>query len=109
MSWRDWSLLTSPVFRKNPDLVRREIADETILVPFRGQLASLQKIHVLSPVAAFIWEEIDGYRDLEAILQAVLDRFNVGAEQARQDVEVFLAELEEARLVARVEGSSDRG
>ncbi len=101
--------MTSPVFRKSPDLVRREIAEETILVPFRGQLASLQQIHVLSPVAALIWEEIDGCRDQEAILQAVLDRFSVSAEQARRDLEAFLAELEGARLVERVEGSGDRG
>lgn len=95
------------VFRKSDELITREIAEETILVPVKGTLASLQQIHVLSPVAAFIWERLDGVHDLAAIQRAILERFDVSAKQARADLDELVAELERAKLIVAVEDRAD--
>jgi len=92
-------------------LVGREIAGETILVPVRGDLATLQRSFVMNPVAAHVWRRLDGKTSLGAILDEVLERFEVGAEQARADLEEFVADLHRSELVAEVpdpEGESLR-
>jgi hypothetical protein len=95
--------VTARVFKKGEGLAAREIAGETILVPFKGELASLQQIHVLSPVAAFIWEQIDGARSVEAIHAGVLERFDVLPQQARDDLEELIDALLKSRLIEAVE------
>ncbi|MFP4476238.1 MAG: PqqD family protein [Desulfatibacillaceae bacterium] len=91
----------SAVYRKTGELVRRRIADETLLVPVRGRIADLQRIYALGPVAEFIWEAIDGDRSAEEVRDLVLDAFDVGAEQAGSDVLEFLESLAGAGLVER--------
>ena len=96
--------MSSPIYRKTESLVTREIAGETILVPVRGTLASLQQIFVMNPVAAFAWQRLDGETSLEEILEGVLDRFEVASEQARNDLEELFSALDQAELVARIPG-----
>jgi len=74
------------VLRKSDELVTREVAGETILVPIRGTLASLQQIFVLNPVAAFIWEQLDGERSLDEICEGILERFDTTPATARSDL-----------------------
>ncbi len=92
-------VLNQLTFVKNESVVRREIAGETILVPIKGTLASLQQIFVLNPVAAFIWERLDGRTELGAIFAGIVERFEVAPEEARADLEEFLAALEKAGLI----------
>jgi hypothetical protein len=46
------------VYRKKKDLVTREIAGETLIVPTRGNLADMQRIFALNGVAGFIWQHL---------------------------------------------------
>lgn len=87
------------VLKKREDVVTREIAGETILVPIRGKLVDMQKIFCLDPVAAFIWEHLDGRRTLAAVRDAVLDKFDVQQERAEADIQEFVAQLAEADLI----------
>jgi hypothetical protein len=50
------------VYRKKKDLVTREIAGETLIVPTRGNLADMQRIFALDGVAAFIWQHLERER-----------------------------------------------
>jgi methyltransferase-like protein len=87
------------VLSKNSSLVTREIADETLVVPISGELAHLQEIFVMNPVAAFIWEHLDGEQTLAAILELVLDHFDVTPEEARADLVDFVRILQEHSLI----------
>jgi hypothetical protein len=96
------------VFRKSDELVKREVAGETILVPIRGTLATLQQIFVLNPVAAFIWEQLDGKRSLQEICEGVLARFDVTPAAARIDLLELVDGLLRAGLIAeRARGDQD--
>ncbi len=87
------------VFCKREELVTREIAGEVILVPVRGKLAQLQQIFVLSEVGAFIWSQIDGRRNLDAVLAGIVDSFDVTSDEAEADLCEYVGSLEEAGLI----------
>jgi hypothetical protein len=82
-------------FFKDPTFVYRRIADECILVPIRGQMADLNYIYVLNPVANRIWELIDGQNRVMDIQAQIAAEFDAGSQEVGQDLEEFLAELAE--------------
>jgi hypothetical protein len=87
--------------RKKEDLLTRQIAGETIVVPIRGKLADMQRIFALNPVAEFIWERMDGHKSVAEISGELSDRFEVSETQARSDVLAFVSELAEAGLIEK--------
>ena len=88
-----------------PDLVTREVLDETLVVPIRAGAADLQALYVLNPTGAYLWRQLDGQRTATELAEALCARFDVDSQAARQDVEDFLASLEEAGLAADVSAS----
>jgi hypothetical protein len=87
------------VFIKAEEIVARKIAGETLLVPIRGELANMQRIFSLDPVAEYVWEQLDGERPVERICEAVLEAFDVTRRQVEVDIPEFIEELLEAGLV----------
>jgi len=73
------------------EVVRREIAGETILVPIRGSAADMRRMYSLNPTAAFVWERIDGRRTLGEIVDELLAAFAGEPAAAQADVEAFVA------------------
>ncbi len=86
-------------FSKKENIVTRRIAGETLLVPIYGDLANMERIFALDPVAAFIWEQLNGERSLKDIRDEVLGTFDVNEEQAETDIFEFIEELLEAKLI----------
>jgi hypothetical protein len=87
------------VLAKREEIVSREIAGETILVPIRGKLVDLQRIFSVNPVGAHIWKGLDGATTLAEIRDSVVDAFEVERDQADADIQEFVAELLEAELI----------
>lgn len=87
-----------PASKKN-EYVSRDVAGETILLPVRSGVASLESIYTLNEVARTIWDLIDGERTAEAIAEELARRFDVSAEEALADVSEFLDDLAGAGLV----------
>jgi hypothetical protein len=86
-------------FKQEAHVVTREIVGETILVPIQGKLADMQRIFTLNDVGAYIWSNLDGSKDLEAICQGLAIEFDVRREQAECDLNEFISELVEAELI----------
>ena len=53
----------------------------------------------LGEVGGFIWGQFDGSQDLEAIAEAVADRFEVTVEEAGRDLIEFAAMLADLGLI----------
>lgn len=87
------------VFRREDGVVQRDIAGETLLIPVRGQLAALADIFALNPVGVYIWQQIDGQRDLGAILHALIGEFSVEPAEAHADLLGYIQELRSAGLI----------
>ncbi len=65
----------------------------------KGQLAQLQQIFALNPVAAHVWDCLDGESDLAAVLDGIVHSFEVEPEVARSDLLELVDELNNAELI----------
>jgi len=90
------------IFKKKNEIVSREIAGETILVPISGKLADMQRIFSLNPVAEYIWNRLNGERNLQEISDSILSVFDMEKEQVDADVQEFIAELLKEDLITGV-------
>jgi hypothetical protein len=81
------------VFARSDRMVGRQVADEFILVPLVGKGADVDSILNLNRVGTFIWEALDGVRDGDAIVDALVARFEVDRERAALDYLDFVAKL----------------
>ncbi|HXK11053.1 MAG TPA: PqqD family protein [Vicinamibacteria bacterium] len=89
------------VYARREDVLLRAVAGEHLLVPVRRDVADMQAIFGLNRIGAYIWELLDGQRTLASVLAAVLDRFDVGAEEAAADLGSFVEQLNGAGIVER--------
>lgn len=90
------------VFARSDDVVCRQVGAETILVPIRSNVGSLESVFVLSPVAARIWSLMDGATPVDGIVDRVCDEFEVERDTADHDVRELLDSLCEATLARPV-------
>ena len=88
------------VYRKNDDMVFRKIGDEYILVPVTRDVGDLAHIYTLNPVAARIWELVDGRRRAGDIRDEIAKEFEVSPPQAQTDLFEYLRQLEELKAVS---------
>jgi hypothetical protein len=89
-------------FRRKERVTGREIAGESFLIPICGKPVDLDNIFVLNPLAGFIWEKLDGATTLEAIIDDIVESFEVTPEQARIDAVEFIGQLLRNDLVEEV-------
>ena len=90
------------VYARTPDIVPRQIAGDTILVAVRGELARLERIHVLNTVGEHVWGILDGKRTVAEVASNVCEIFDIDETTALADVTDFLADLEDAGLATVV-------
>jgi hypothetical protein len=86
-------------YSRNHDVVNRTIAGETILVPIKNHTGNLGSIYTLNEIGGLIWEMIDGHTPLQKIVESVVATYHVTADEALQDVSIFLTNLESAGLI----------
>jgi hypothetical protein len=81
---------------------RREGVSETEI---DGELVLLDTstgaLHVLNRVGAAVWSELDGKRDVEAIIAELSNVAGADVERVRQDVMTFLDELGRGGLLSQ--------
>jgi len=79
----------------------RDVAGEHLLVPIRRNVADLQAIFALNGIGVYIWGLLDGQRSLHAVLAAVLERYDVSADEAAADLHAFVERLTKAGVIER--------
>jgi len=86
-------------YRKNPDIVSRKIADETVLVPVRRRIGDIESIFTLDEVGSYIWVLIDGQRQVSQIKERITEEFDVTGQRAEEDIVELLKQLEEVEAI----------
>lgn len=81
------------------DMITREIAGETILVPVGASAIKYNGLITLNEVGAFLWARLPGAADEAALVDAVLEEYEVSREEASSDVAEFIAQLKELKIV----------
>ena len=84
------------VFDKAPQIDHRTIGGEGFIVS-PGQA----EVHALNPVAAHVFEQLDGRKTVQQVLDAVVAEFEVEIPVAERDVLAFLLLLESKGLASR--------
>jgi hypothetical protein len=99
----DTALRLVDVFERSDRIVGRRLADEYILVPLVSRGADVDSIFNLNRVGALIWERLDGRTSGEAVVEAIIERFEVDAKRAASDYAEFIEKLVAIEAVRRVE------
>ena len=99
----DTALRLGEVFERSERIVGRRLADEYILVPLVSRGADVDSIFNLNRIGALIWERLDGRTSGEAVVEAIVERFEVDAKRAASDYAEFIEKLVSIEAVRRVE------
>lgn len=75
------------------ELIKREIAGDTILVPVGSSLYDSNGLFALNELGSFIWDLLPTANCEEDILSAILGEYEVSREEAQQDLREFLDKL----------------
>lgn len=81
------------------DLIKREIAGDTILIPVGKTVYDNNGLFVLNELGAFLWDRLPEAEGEEDLLRAVLAEYEVSEEEAGADITDFLAKLREMGIL----------
>ena len=87
------------VFSHSPLIVTRKTGNEYVLVPVTNNIADMISVYTLNDTGAFIWELIDGIRNVEEIIEALVAEYNIGKETATADVFEFAENLKNYLII----------
>ena len=79
-------------YARNPGVIARRIAGETILVPIHQHTGEMA-LFTLNEVGTFVWERLDGERPLSSITEEIEAIFEVETRRASGDVLEFVERL----------------
>ena len=81
------------------ELIKRDIAGDTILVPVGKTVYDSNGLFVLNELGAFIWDLLPKVETEEEIVAAVLEEYEVTAQEAAVDIAEFLDKLREMEII----------
>ncbi|MBR6534382.1 MAG: PqqD family protein [Clostridia bacterium] len=80
-------------------LIQRQIAGETILVPVGKTVYESKGLFVLNELGSFIWDILPQVQSKEEIVEAILNEYDVDKAIAEQDTEKFLQKLTDLGVI----------
>ncbi len=79
--------------------VLRTVGDHHIVVPVGAQTVDFRSMITLNDSGAFMWQQLTDGCTEEALVQAVLNEYDVDAVVVQQDVAVFVQKLRDNNLL----------
>ncbi len=74
----------------SPNIVTRKTGNEYVLVPVANNIADMNSVYTLNETGAFIWELIDGRKNIEEIIKSLTEEYDIDYESASEDVLSFI-------------------
>lgn len=81
------------------EFVVRQVMDNTVAIPVGQTALRFNGMILLNDVSKVIWECLTQETELEAIVTAVTDAFEVSSQEARTDILEFLEKLRKTQLL----------
>ena len=85
--------------RLHGEFVMRQVMEEIVVIPVGQTALSFNGMILLNDVSKVIWECLEQETDLEQIVTAVTDAFEVSPQQARTDIMEFLDALRKMQML----------
>ena len=76
--------------------VLRQVADTWVVMPLGQMSLDFNGMLTLNETGALLWQALEKGGDAEALTNALTAEYDVSAEEARKDVDAFLAKLQNA-------------
>jgi hypothetical protein len=81
------------VLSHSPHIVTKKTGKEYVLVPLADNIADMNRLFTLNETGAFIWELIDGKKNVGEIINALTDEYDIDNETASKDVLLFIENM----------------
>lgn len=81
------------------ELVKRDVAGDTILVPVGKTVYDSNGLFILNEQAVFLWDRLETARSEEELLAAVLEEYEVAEDTAKKDIRTFLDKLRDLQIL----------
>ena len=75
------------------EFVKREISGEILLIPTGKTTEAFNGIITLSEVGDFIWEHIEEVDSFDALLNLILEEYDIDKETLAKDTSAFMNQL----------------
>lgn len=87
------------ILSHSPSIVTRKTGNEYVLVPVANNIADMNSVYTLNETGAFIWEQINGQRTVEELINAVTEEYEIDNENATSDVFLFIDNMSKYLIV----------
>ncbi|HUX97568.1 MAG TPA: PqqD family protein [Bacteroidales bacterium] len=87
------------ILSHSPSVVTRKTGNEYILVPIANNIADMNSVFTLNETGAYIWELIDGKRDLEEIIKELTKEYEIDEATAKEDVMSFVEKMNQYLII----------
>jgi hypothetical protein len=90
------------IISHSSSIVTRKTGNEYVLVPITNNIADMNSVYTLNETGAFIWEQIDGKKNVGEIIAALTDEYEIDKEKAEEDVFQFIENLSEYLITCQI-------
>jgi methyltransferase-like protein len=87
------------VLSQSSSIVTRKTGNEYILVPITNNIVNMNSVYTLNETGAFIWEQIDGRKNVEEIIDALITEYDIDNESAEKDVFSFIDNMSKYLII----------
>ena len=97
----NWFSMTglNSILSHSPSVVTRKTGNEYVLVPVTNNIADMNSVYTLNETGAFIWEQIDGNRNIGDIIGLVIKEYDIDNDSANKDVFDFIGNMKEFLII----------
>ena len=81
------------------EFVVRQVMDNIVAIPVGQTALRLNGMIMLNDVSKLIWDRLEQGTNLESMVKAVTDAFNVSTDEAQTDILEFCAKLRKLQLL----------
>ena len=81
------------VLSQSTSVVTRKTGNEYVLVPITNNIADMNSVYTLNETGAFIWEQINGKRSVEEIINSLIAEYDIDKQNAQSDVFSFIENM----------------
>ena len=87
------------ILSHSSSIVTRKTGNEYVLVPITNNIADMNSVYTLNETGAFIWEKIDGKRNVEEIIVALTTVYDINKQNAESDVYSFIENMSKYLII----------
>jgi methyltransferase-like protein len=84
---------------RSPSVVTKKTGKEYVIVPVSNNIADMNSVFTLNETGAFIWELIDGEKNVEDLVEALINEYNIDRETAIADVFSFIENMSKYLII----------